>query len=392
MNLRNWLSSNVCFAKLHLHSFSFFNNSFVGALVKKVKWFTGAFENLSDRVIWDVLPLLVSSVSVIFVLFFVNIWLPVGIFIWMFVFLTVNALFARYKMKFDVRRNEAESENSALLADTITNNANVKLLNGYKFELKSFIGSSDKLRRARLFTWNIENYFDAAQGFLAVLLEVTILYYAIKLWGRGVITIGDFAMIQAYVIHLIRQIWGFGNVMRRIFQSLADAEEMTAILTKSPEIQDVACAKELSVSRGGIIYEDVRFNYHGTRKIIDGLNLTIKPGEKVAFVGPSGAGKTTVAKLLLRMHDLTSGQILVDSQNIAKVTQESLWRAISLVPQDPILFHRSLMENIRYGRPEASDEEVFDAARKAHCHEFIGKLEEGYGTFVGERGIKLSGG
>ena len=384
--------SNYCFAFMHRHSFSFFSNNFVGSLTKKVKWFTGAYEGLVDRIIWDILPLLVSSTAIIIVLGFVNFWLSIGLIIWIIIFLGVNFIFARYKMKFDVIRNEAETENSGLLADTITNNTNVKLFNGYEGEVSTFEISSEKVRKTRLFTWNLENYFDAAQSLLAVILELGIIYFAIKLWGKGMITIGDFALIQAYLINLFDRIWGFGNVVRRIFQSLADAEEMTAILDTEPEIQDIPGAKELKVTNGEISYQAVDFNYNQTRKIITNLNLDIHSGEKIAFVGPSGADKTTVVRLLLRMHDLTSGKISIDGQDISKVTQESLWRNVSLVPQDPILFHRTLMENIRYGKSGASDEEVIEAAKKAHCHEFISQLESGYQTFVGERGIKLSGG
>ena len=140
------------------------------------------------------------------------------------------------------------------------------------------------------------------------------------------------------------------------------------------------------------MFANVSFNFNETRSILKNFNLHIKGGEKVALVGPSGAGKTTVTKLLFRFYDIAAGEILIDGQNIAKITQESLRKAISLVPQEPILFHRTLMENIRYGRFYASDEEVIEAAKKAHCHEFISRLPEGYGTYVGERGIKLSGG
>ncbi|MCX6742753.1 MAG: ATP-binding cassette domain-containing protein, partial [Candidatus Parcubacteria bacterium] len=158
------------------------------------------------------------------------------------------------------------------------------------------------------------------------------------------------------------------------------------------EIQDVPEAKDLEVTAGKIEYQEASFNYNETRSVLKKFNLVIKPGEKIALIGPSGAGKTTIVRLLLRLYDLTSGKILIDNQNIARVTQESLWHNISLVPQDPILFHRSLMENIRYGNFKASEKEILKAAKLAHCHEFISKLSDGYNTYVGERGIKLSGG
>jgi len=225
-----------------------------------------------------------------------------------------------------------------------------------------------------------------------VVLEIGIFYIAITLWRQGILTIGDFALIQVYIVVILAQVWDFGRIIRQFYESLSDAEEMTEILITPHEIVDIHGAKELVVNRGEIAFKNVTFNYNETRTVIDKMNLTISPGEKIAFIGPSSAGKTTIVKLLFRMHDLTAGQITIDDQNIARVTQESLWRNVSLVPQDPLLFHRSLMENIRYGRAGATDDEVIEAARKARCHDFISRQEKGYETFVGERGVKLSGG
>jgi ATP-binding cassette subfamily B protein len=186
--------------------------------------------------------------------------------------------------------------------------------------------------------------------------------------------------------------WDFGKIIRKIYEYLAEAEEMTVILNTPHEIVDIRGSKELVVKSGKIEFENVDFYYNKGRKIINKLNLVIKAKETVALIGSSGAGKTTLVKLLLRMHDINKGKILIDNQDISKVTQESLRENISLVSQDPILFHRSLMENIRYGKFEATDKEVMEAAKLAHCHEFISNLSQGYGTYVGERGIKLSGG
>lgn len=384
--------SNSCFACLHRHSSSFLNNTFVGSLVKKVKWFTGAFESVSDVLFWDIVPLVVGVLIASGVLFWKNFWLGLGLAVWLLVFLLVNLVFANYKIKYDLKRNEEETENSGLLADSITNNVNVKLFNGSKRELENFSDSSTRLAKARRKSWDIGSYFDAAQGLLAIFLEMGIIFFAIRLWQQGSVTIGDFVMIQSYLINIFNRIWGIGNVLRRTFQSLSDAEEMTEILETPFEIKDVPGAKDLAIIRGEIEYREVAFNYHRTRQILSDFNLKIISGEKIAFVGPSGAGKTTAIKLLLRMHNLTAGHIFIDGQDISQVTLESLWRNISLVPQDPILFHRSIRENIRYGRPEATDAEVEVASRKARCHEFITHLEKGYDSMVGERGIKLSGG
>ncbi len=381
-----------CFAYLHKHSFSYFNNNFVGTLVKRVNWFTKAFEGIMDRFTFNLLPLLTNLVVIFYVLNRRNSWLGLAIGIWIVVFLIINWFLTKYKLKFDIERNEAESVSTAILADTITNNANVKLFCGYGREVQGFRAALQKVRTIREFTWTLDNIIDGVQGLMAFVLEMGIFYVAIGLWKQNILTVGDFVLIQSYVIIIFDKVWDFGKIIRHIYSNLADAEEMTVMLSTPHEIQDVRNAGLLKIKKGEIEFKEVDFYYHETRKIFAHFNLHITPHEKVAFVGPSGAGKSTIVKLLLRMHDVSRGKILIDGQKIDHVTQESLWAAVSLVPQDPILFHRSLLENIRYGKPDATDEEIFEAARKAHCHEFISDFPEGYATMVGERGIKLSGG
>ena len=167
---------------------------------------------------------------------------------------------------------------------------------------------------------------------------------------------------------------------------------MVEILDMDHEIRDARGASELVVKKGSIEFKKVSFNFRKTRGIFKDFSLKIKGGEKVALVGPSGAGKSTITQLLLRFYDIGKGELLIDGQNTKQVTQDSLRDAIAYVPQDSVLFHRTLMENIRYGRRGATDEEVIEAAKKAHCHEFISQFPLGYDTYVGERGVKLSGG
>lgn len=384
--------ADMCFAYLHKHSFSFFADSFSGSLVKKVKWFSKAYETISDRIYWNLIPLVVTLVLVISVLLRRNVWLGLGIFIWLIIFFVVNALFIRFKLKYDIARSEAETKATGFLADTITNQSTIKLFDGYDREVKESTRLNELLRRLRLQTWNFGNYFEATQGFLMIVLEIAIFYLAIQLWHQGKLTIGDFVLIQSYLIYVFNNIWDFGKVFRQIFESLADAEEMTVILETPHEVQDTLNAKPLKVTDGQVDFTKVDFNYHSTRIILKDFSLRIKPHERLAIVGPSGAGKTTMVKLLLRMHDVTGGHILIDGQDIAHVTQTSQRQQISLVPQDPILFHRSLEENIRYGKSDATHEEVVAAAKSAHCDEFISTLPEGYDTKVGERGVKLSSG
>lgn len=384
--------SNSCFRYLHKHSFSYFNNNFTGSLIKRANYFTRSFEDIVDRITWELSPLVISISVITAVLVWKNLVLGMAIIVWLLVFLTFNWIFISYKMKYDIKRSATQTKASGFLADTITNSSNVKLFCGYRRETDSFIKLNDNILKLRIFTWSLDEIFNSVQNFLMILLEVGIFYFAIQLWKDGLFTVGDFVLLQTYVLIVIMRIWNFGKIIRHIYQSLADAEEMTIILNTSHEIADVINAKQLKISKGEIEFRGVDFYYQSTRKVLDNFNLSIKSHERLALIGPSGAGKSTVVKLLLRNHDVARGKILIDGQDISKVTQESLWKNISLVPQDPILFHRTLMENIRYGRPEATRKEIIKASKLSHCHEFISELSSGYDTYVGERGIKLSGG
>ncbi len=384
--------SNYCYQNLFKHSFNFFNNNFVGSLTKKVRYLHRSYEIVADTFIWNVLRMIIIISVVSIVLTWRNYWLGLLVVIWLVVFLSVNFFFTLYKLKYDIKRSEAETAVTAYLADTVTNNNTVKLFNGYGREIKGYARTIENLRKLRRFTWDLDAIFEAVQGFLMITFEVGILFLALNLWSKGVLTLGDFVLIQTYVISLFDRIWDFGKVIRRLYEALADADEMTEILLQPFEIKDAIGAKKLKVKDGMIQFVDVDFHYHQTRQVLNKFNLKIESREHIALIGPSGAGKTTVVRLILRQHDVFGGKVLIDGQDISKVTQESLWENISLVPQDPILFHRSLRENIAYGKVGASEKEIIAAAKAAHCHEFIAQLPEGYDTFVGERGVKLSGG
>lgn len=381
-----------CFNYLQKHSFSYFSDNFVGSLVKRVNWFVRGYEDINDRIIWNFIPAAFETLLILLILSSRSIWLGVALLIWIVLFLVVNWFLTGYKVKYDTKHSEVESEYNGLLSDTISNHANVKLFNGYQTETQSFLNLAKKNFNLLLFIWNLDAAFEAFQSFLMIVLEVGIFYIAIRLWQRGVLSVGDLVLIQAYILTIFNTVWGLARQIRSIFTTIANAQEMTVTLTTPHEINDIPQAKNLEYVCGKIEFKDVSFYYHETRKIFDHLSFTVQPKQKIALVGPSGSGKSTTIKLLLRLHEISSGKIFIDDKEINKITQESLWKNISFVPQDPILFHRSILENIRYARPEATDEEVYEAAKLAHCHEFIDSFPEKYNTFVGERGVKLSGG
>lgn len=381
------------FEYLIRHSHSFFTSSFTGTLIQRVNRFARSLERLVDTLMFNLIPLMVTVVAAIVVTWHTERILAYVIVGWITVFFLVNLVFSIWRVKYNIKVSEADSKTTGVLADIITNQNAVQLFAAYPDETERFHDVTRAQAKITKFTWHITNVFDGVQAALIFAAEFLIFYFAIQLWAQNGITAGTFVLVQVYVIALTTQLWDFGRIIRTLYEIYADSKEMVEILALPHEIQNAPSARPLSVTRGAIVFDRVTFSFDGEdRKVLDNVLLTIPGGQKVALVGPSGAGKTTFIRLLLRLFNVEQGTISVDGQNIQEVTLESLHKNISMVPQDPVLFHRSLLENIRFGRPDATDEEVKQAAKLAHCDDFIEGLPEKYETYVGERGVKLSGG
>jgi ATP-binding cassette, subfamily B, bacterial len=384
--------TNTCYQYLQDHSYSFFSNSFVGSLVTKVKRYERSFEQIADQCFYNLGRALIEIAFILAVMLWQFPKLGLVMLVWSALHFVFAYFYSLYKLPIDIKRAEADTKTTAQLADTITNNINIKLFTSLPREIKKFAEAINSQRALRLKSWNLGTVGDIIQNGLNVSLEFIIIYMAVRYWQRGMITVGDIVLLQTFLLRAFDILWDTGKNVRNIYESLADANEMTEILLTPHEIRDAPGAGRLKIAGGKIEFKKVSFGYHKDSGVLENFNLAISPGERVALIGPSGGGKSTIVKLLFRFHDIQNGQILIDGQNIAAVSQDSLRAVLSLVPQEPILFHRSLMENIRYGKPAAGDGEVIAAAKAAHAHEFITASAEGYNTFVGERGIKLSGG
>lgn len=374
------------------HSFAFFTDTFAGSLVRRINRLSQSFDQLSDALVFQFIPLVLTVAGVIVVIFLRSPVIGFVVLAWIVVFMVVDYRVAVWRLKYNEARAEKDSAATGVLSDIIGNALTVKLFSGYREEDRRYGEATEDLRRARKRSWNIAEYCEAIEYFLMISIELIVMVIAIHLWQQGALTVGDFVLFQGYLLAIIGRLSSFRHMLRTIFESFADAKEMVEILDAPHEIQDKPRARTLNVPKGEIRFVDVTFNYNQTRQVLSGFNLAIAPHERVALVGSSGAGKSTVTKLLFRFFDVDGGKILIDGQNIADVKQDSLRDAIALVPQEPILFHRTLMENIRYGQSKATDKEVIRAAKLARCHEFIQEMPDGYDTYVGERGVKLSGG
>ncbi len=382
----------ISFDYLIKHSHAFFTNNFSGSLVQKVGRFSRAFENMIDGLVFNFMPLVVTVVGSIIVTWLIAPVFAIILLIWVIFYVIFSIIFSVWKLKYDKLVAEADSLTTGYLSDSITNNNAISFFTGHFYESSGFKNVSNDQAKKYLFSWRLGNISDVVQVFLITIVEFFVFYFAIKYWKVGMVSLGTFVLGQTYIIGLSQQLWSLNKTIRNFYQSIADSKEMVDILLTKYEIEDLPNAKLLIVKNGEIDFNNVSFQFNKDNKILDNLSLTIRPKEKVAIVGHSGAGKTTIVRLIMRLYNLTGGTINIDGQDISKVTQDSLRENISFVPQDPVLFHRTLLENIRYGNRKATDEEVKIAAKLAHCDEFIESLPLKYDTYVGERGIKLSGG
>ncbi len=380
------------FSYLLGHSYQFFSDQFTGSLVRRVRRISRSFTDLADALHYQFIPAAIILVGAIIVLGWrapLMAWLFAG---WSVILIGSSIVGSLWKLKLDVIRAQRDSDTTGALSDAVTNAVTIKLFTGAKEEKNRFEGVAEALRSIQVRAWWRGEALFAMQGTLMFLIHSGFFILGVRLWSQGALTVGDLVLIHTYLQLVFHNLWDIGRAVRRVYESLADAREMVEILELPYGVKDKRGAKALVVKKGLVEFKDITFAFHQTRKVLDQFSLTIAPGEKIALVGPSGAGKSTITKLLFRFYDVDGGKVLVDGQNIAQVTQDSLRRHVALVPQEPILFHRTLRENILYGRPNATEKEMIAASKKAHCHEFISALPDGYESFVGERGVKLSGG
>ncbi len=383
---------NFSFKRLLLHSYGFYSNSFAGSLVAKTKRFAKSFDTIANTIIqnfWSTLTIIISSAVM---LYFQSKVLASYFVIWCIIYSLIIILFVKEKIKIDIKRAEADSRLTGVLADSLTNVSNIKIFSAFEKEFQYFKGVTSFFRDRIYTAHRFSAIRHAFQALLMTGFHIFILYTMFNLWRSGEITVGVFVMAYVYLIGIIDRIWDLSSGLTNFMEALTDAQEMVNIFETEIEVKDPENPEECKIKYGALEFKNVSFSYKDGADVLDNFNLKIEQGEKVGLVGHSGSGKSTITKLILRFADANNGEILIDGQNIANITQYDLRRNISYVPQESILFHRTIGENIGYAKDNATKEEIKEAAKLAYADIFINQMSKGYDTLVGERGVKLSGG
>lgn len=373
---------------------SFFNDNFAGSLTKKTIGYAGRYELISDTLTHNVISKIIPTIFALIVLATYSPWISLLLISWVFVAVMAILPLIRHRQKLVNIRETASNKLSGHIADVYANVGAVKAQSSEDFEQNRNMQLTNDYVKKMKRSWDFQNLrIDILIAPIYVLSNLSGLILGLYLAQNGVIEYVNIIVIFSYYTLVTFFMWEFNNVYRRIETAFSDAAQYTELLLTEPTIHDPETPLTIKDPQGIIDFKDVRFSYDGNdRRLFDGFNLTIPAGQKFGLVGRSGGGKTSITKLLLRFVDIDGGTIEIDGVPITKLTQHELRSLISYVPQDPIMFHRTIRENIAYTKPNASEEEIVAAAKKAHAHEFIKDLPKGYETLVGERGVKLSGG
>lgn len=374
-------------------SLNFHANNFSGSLVNQTNKFTGSYISLTDIFTISVTIMSVVSIVAIAVVAWFLPFVALFMLLWTIFFVGINLVLTKRRTHLSRIAAEADSVMTAHLADAIGNVAAIKAFSREGSEAVLHDAKSQDRATKKYRSWIQSTKNDLVFGGMMGLLQLGVLVGLIYMVMQGNVAIGTLLLVQVYVTQLIGQLWNLSGLTRNIEQAISDAAEMTEILGVELEVKDPIHPQKMHINKGNIDFTDVTFTHDGSNApLFANFTLHVKAGEKIGLVGHSGSGKTSLTRLLLRFVDIEGGSISIDGYDVCEVAQTDLRQYIAYVPQEPLLFHRTLSENIAYGRPNATQKEIESAARMAHADEFIKTLPKGYDTMVGERGVKLSGG
>ncbi len=381
------------FKHLHTLSLRFHLSRQTGGVTRDIERGANGISSLIQMTLFSVLPTLIEIALVAGILFSQFDWQFAAItLVIVVIYITLTISITEWRTKLRRQMNEMDSQANTRAIDSLLNYETVKYFGNEAYEATRYDASLQKWEVAAVKNQTSVGVLNAAQAFVIAIGMTLMLILASRGGVSGKLTVGDLVMINAFLIQMFIPLNFLGVMYRQIKQSLTDIERLFDLLNVHREISDAPDAKALIVRGGAVAFQAIQFGYETNRQILRGVSFDIPAGHNVAVVGTSGAGKSTLARLLYRFFEVNSGHISIDGQDIRHVTQSSLRAAIGIVPQDTVLFNNSIYFNIAYGRPDASRDEVIEAARAAHILHFIESLPEGWDTTVGERGLKLSGG
>jgi ATP-binding cassette, subfamily B, heavy metal transporter len=381
------------FRHLHLLSLRFHLDRQTGGLSRSVERGIRGTEFLLDYFLFSFVPTMFEILLVCSILWRLYDWTFAAVtLITIIAYVTFTFLVTDWRLQFRREMNERDSEANTKAIDSLLNYETVKYFANEDHEARRFDGALQAYERAAVRSKHTLSFLNIGQGVLIAGGLVTVMLLAADGVTAGRMTVGDFVLVNSYLVQLYTPLNVLGMVYRNIKQALTDLEAMFRLLAVRPEVQDKPGATTLHVTSGEVVFDHVSFAYDPRRPILKDVSFRVVPGGTLAIVGPSGAGKSTISRLLFRFYDVNAGAVRIDGQDVRDVTQDSLRRAIGVVPQDTVLFNDSVYYNIAYGRPGAGPAEVEEAARHAHIHDFVRALPDGYHSPVGERGLKLSGG
>jgi ATP-binding cassette subfamily B protein len=381
------------FEHMHRLSLRFHLERKTGGLTRTLERGRTGIENITRMTLMTLVPTIVEFALVLIVFALEFDWryvLAVSVMIILYLAFTVRATEWRVQIRRDM--NESDTDATTKAVDSLLNYETVKYFGAEEREARRYDRSLERYERAGVKTYTSLAVLNTGQAIIFTLALTGCMVMAAMDVMAGANTVGQFIMVNALMLQLFIPLNFMGMVYREIKQGMTDIERMMDVLELAPEVADRPGARDLVVAGGAVRFENVRFHYEPQRPILDGLTFDVPAGKMVAIVGPSGAGKSTISRILLRFYDVADGRVTIDGQDLRDLTQSSLRAAIGVVPQDTVLFNDTIFYNIRYGRADATDAEVYAAARMAQIDEFIATLPDGYATMVGERGLKLSGG
>jgi ABC-type transport system involved in Fe-S cluster assembly fused permease/ATPase subunit len=379
----------------HLHNLSlrFHLERQTGGMSRDIERGTAGIRFLLNFMLFNILPTLleIGFVTVILLVKY-DPWFCIITLATLVVYIVFTLFVTEWRMIFRRNMNEMDSKANTRAIDSLLNYETVKYFNNEDFEARRYDETLQSWEKAAVRNQTSLSALNIGQGAVIAVGVTLLMLMAGNGVVKGTMTIGDLVLVNAFLIQLYMPLHFLGFVYREIRHSLADMERMFGLLEQNTEVSDRPGARELKISGGAIRFEHVGFGYDSRRQVLQDVSFDVPAGHKVAVVGASGAGKSTLSRLLFRFYDATTGRILIDGQDIRDVTQKSLRRAIGIVPQDTVLFNDTIYYNIAYGQPEATREEIIEAARAAHIDQFVETLPDKYDSLVGERGLKLSGG